>query len=467
MLAGVESMTVARDFLELLLGRRLGAEPGGQRHRAPPVVAVTVGAVKANPWAWVPSLYFAEGLPYVMAMTVSVILYKRLGIGNAEIALYTSWLYLPWVVKPLWSPLVDVLRTKRWWVLAMQVAIAAALAGAGASLGTAMFFTASLALFWLMAFSSATHDIAADGFYMLGLSEQHQAAFVGVRTTFYRIAMVAGQGGLVVVAGFLEARSPGNVAHAWAITLFGVAAVRALLCAWHGFALPRPASDVSLHAEGLGDVLRRFVDVFAEFFKKPGIVRILLFLLLYRFAEAQLVKLISPFLLDAREKGGLGLSTSEVGVAYGTVGILAVTAGGLLGGVAIATGGLKKWLWIMACAIHLPDAVFIFLSQAQPRSFALVSAAVAVEQFGYGFGFTAYSLYMIMISEGRYKTAHFAICTGFMALGMMLPGMASGVLQEWLGYRSFFLWVLISTIPGFLVVATVHVPSGFGKKSAS
>ena len=256
------------------------------------------------------------------------------------------------------------------------------------------------------------------------------------------------------------------MAHAWAITLFGVAAVMALLCAWHGFALPRPASDVSLHAEGLGDVLRRFVDVFAEFFKKPGIVRILLFLLLYRFAEAQLVKLISPFLLDAREKGGLGLSTSEVGVAYGTVGILAVTAGGLLGGVAIATGGLKKWLWIMACAIHLPDAVFIFLSQAQPRSFALVSAAVAVEQFGYGFGFTAYSLYMIMISEGRYKTAHFAICTGFMALGMMLPGMASGVLQEWLGYRSFFLWVLISTIPGFLVVATVHVPSGFGKKSA-
>jgi PAT family beta-lactamase induction signal transducer AmpG len=418
-----------------------------------------------SPWTWIPTLYFAEGLPYVLVMTVSVILYKRLGIDNAEIALYTSWLYLPWVIKPLWSPVVDVLRTKRWWVVAMQLAIAASLVGVALALRGRGFFAATLGLFWVMAFSSATHDIAADGFYMLGLNQRQQAAFVGLRAGFYRVAMVAGQGALVVLAGVLEKRTGGDLPLAWSITFFVVAAAVLALFAWHRFALPRPESDVAAHAEGPAEVLQRFFDVFAAFFKKPDIIRILLFLLLYRFAEAQLVKLISPFLLDRRDKGGLGLETEQVGVAYGTVGVLALAVGGILGGWVISRGGLRKWLWIMVCAIHLPDAVFVFLSQAQPQSFVLINAAIAVEQFGYGFGFAAYALYMIMVSDGPYKTAHFAICTGFMALGMMLPGMVSGFIQQQLGYPRFFLWVLLSTIPGFLVAATVKVDPEFGKKA--
>ncbi len=419
-----------------------------------------------RPWRWVPSLYFAEGLPYVMANTVSVVVYKGLGVSNAEIALWTSWLYLPWVIKPLWSPVVDVLRTKRWWTVGMQLAMAAALIGVALLLPREHFLPPTLALFGLLAFSSATHDIAADGFYMLGLDQAQQAAFVGVRATFYRVAMVTGEGGLVVLAGLLATHAGLSTARAWSLTFVAAAALMAAACAWHAFALPRPAADVAVLGVTPGEALRRFVDVFATFFKKKDIVRILLFLLLYRFAEAQLVKLISPFLLDSRARGGLGLSNEQLGVVKGTVGVVALLAGGLLGGLLISRGGLKRWLWVMVCAIHLPDAVFVFLSQAQPQSLLLISGAVALEQFGYGFGFAAYSLYMIMVSDGPYKTAHFALCTAFMALGMMLPGMFSGAVQEWLGYQRFFLWVLASTVPGFLVVLLVRVDPEFGKKVA-
>jgi PAT family beta-lactamase induction signal transducer AmpG len=418
-----------------------------------------------SPWAWVPSLYFAEGLPYVLANTVSVILYKDLGVSNAEIALYTSWLYLPWVIKPLWSPVVDVLRTRRWWVLATQACMALALASTALFLPMPRFFMPTLLVFALLAFSSATHDIAADGFYMLGLDEGNQSAFVGVRATFYRVAMVAGEGGLVVVAGLLESRLGSSPPRAWSMTFFAAAALMALLWAWHGFTLPRPAADAAAHAQSPAEALRRFLDVFATFFKKKDIVRILAFLLFYRFAEAQLMKLISPFLLDAREKGGLGLANEQLGLAKGTVGVVSLLLGGLLGGYVISRGGLKRWLLIMVCAIHLPDAVFVFLSQVQPQSFALINVAIAFEQFGYGFGFTAYSLYMILVSDGPYKTAHFAICTGFMALGMMLPGMVSGWIQEHLGYQHFFIWVLASTIPGFAVALLVKVPGEFGRKA--
>ena len=416
-----------------------------------------------SPWAWVPSLYFAEGLPYVVAMTVSVILYKRLGVDNAEIALATSWLYLPWVVKPLWSPIVDVLRTRRQWVIGTQIAIGASMVAVAVAIPSKMFFPLTIGCFALMAIASATHDIAADGFYMLGLGEGQQASFIGLRTTFYRLAMIAGQGGLVYFAGHLEKRM--SVPGAWSIAFGLLAATFFALTVWHSLAMPRPALDVEAHSSSPRDVLLRFFDVFAEFFKKPGIVRIVAFLLVYRFAEAQLVKLISPFLLDARAKGGLGLATDQVGVAYGTVGLVSVTLGGLLGGVAISRGGLKQWLWPMVCAIHLPDLAFVFLSQVQPQNLFVINAAIALEQFGYGFGFTAYSLFMIMISSGPYKTAHFAICTGFMALGMMLPGMFSGYLQEWLGYRGFFVWVILSTVPGFLVAALVRIDPAFGRKA--
>lgn len=420
-----------------------------------------------NPWLWVPSLYFAQGIPYVVVMTVSVIMYKRLGISNTEIALYTSWLYLPWVIKPLWSPVVDLLKTKRFWILATQFLVGVCLALVALTIPTSSFFQYTLAIFWLMAFSSATHDIAADGFYMLGLEQHEQAAYVGVRSALYRLAMITGQGLLVVLAGELEVAHGGNIGIAWAITFGILSGLFLLFFVYHRFILPYPATDRAAVSEAHANPTAEFFRVFVLFFKKKDILLILAFLLLYRFAEAQLVKLVSPFLLDPRERGGLGLTTSEVGVAYGTVGIIALTLGGLLGGYAASRKGLKYWLWPMVCSIHLPDLAFVYLSYVQPTNFYVINAAVAIEQFGYGFGFTAYLLYMIMVSEGEHKTAHYAICTGFMALGMMLPGMFSGWLQENIGYRYFFLWVMLSTVPGFLATAFVRIEPGFGKKQSS
>jgi PAT family beta-lactamase induction signal transducer AmpG len=420
-------------------------------------------ATSRNPWAWIPTLYFAEGVPYVMVMSVSVIMYKRLGISNTDIALYTSWLYLPWVIKPLWSPVVDLLGTKRLWTVLMQGVIGVALALVALSIPAPRFFQYTLAFFWLMAFSSATHDIAADGFYMLGLKEHQQAAFVGVRATFYRIAMIAGEGALVYLAGKLETRL-GQLRLAWEITLFVVGGVFLAAFVYHLVILPRPAAD-AWRSRGKPKALAgEFFKVFADFFRKDRIAVILAFLLLFRFAEAQLVKLAYPFLLDVASDGGLGLDTSQVSVIKGTFGVIALLAGGILGGLVIARHGLRYWLWPMVFMMNLPNLVYVYLAYAQPSSQLLIGAAVSVEQFGYGFGFTAYMLYMIMVSEGEHKTAHYAICTGFMALSMMLPGMFSGWLQEHMGYQHFFLWVMISTIPGFIVAALLKIAPEFGRK---
>jgi len=416
-----------------------------------------------SPWAWVPSLYLAEAVPYMMVMTVSVVLYKRLGISNRDIALYTSWLYLPWVIKPFWSPIVEMLRTKRSWILAMELLIGGSLACVALTIPAPDFFRYTLAFFWIMAFSSATHDIAADGFYMLGLTQDHQAAFVGVRTTFYRIATIATKGGLVVLAGTLENRGL-DVATAWSMAFFIITAIFSALFLYHLFAIPRTRND----RPALRDPSRsRYGDFFHSltvFFRRKDIIAILSFFLFYRFAEAQLVKMVAPFLLDPRVKGGLGLTTSEVGIIYGTVGVVALMMGGLLGGYVVYLRGLKFCLWIMVFAMHLPDLVFIYLSRALPTNFHLINLAVAVEQFGYGFGFTAYTLVMIMVSEGPYKTVHYAISTGFMALGMMIPAMFSGWLQESLGYPGFFMWIILSTIPGFIVAALVKIDPAFGRK---
>jgi PAT family beta-lactamase induction signal transducer AmpG len=398
-----------------------------------------------------------------MAMTVSVVLYKRLGISNTDIALYTSWLYLPWVIKPLWSPLVDLFGTKRHWILLMQLLVGASLACVAFTIPASRFFRYTLAFFWLTAFSSATHDIAADGFYMLGLSEDFQAAYVGVRATFYRIAMIATQGGLVIFAGFLEG-SGYDIPKAWSFTFFLAAAVLAALFLYHFFVLPYPTTDRRAVRNPSTSLSREFLHTFGLFFKKKGILTALAFFLFYRLAETQLIKIIAPFLLDPRSKGGLGLITSEVGIIYGTVGIIALLLGGLLGGYAIYRKGLRFWIWIMVCAIHLPDLVYVYLSQAMPDKFHLINLCFAVEQFGYGFGFTAYTMFMIMVSEGEYKTVHYAIATGIMALGMMVPAMFSGWLQEQLGYQNFFLWVMAATIPGFIVTALVKIDPEFGKK---
>ena len=608
---------------------------------------------KYNPWLWVPSLYFAEGIPYVIVMTLSVIMYKRLGISNTDIALYTSWLYLPWVIKPLWSPVVDLLKTKRFWIVIIQLVIGAGLAGVAFMIPVERFFQYTLAFFWLLAFSSATHDIAADGFYMLSLSSGDQAFFVGIRSTFYRFAMLTGQGLLVILAGALETAtgpepvhvlvnaqntatipfefnpeeylpsnevdglyfvseeeislpiaaigkhdadslfrlvekwnienhfyteenralqntdSPdwwsrqvsqplksflkdkfgqqnatveknsmsgnvtlipvrlsqqpptgekvvmnlsfekgdksiklmrnyryefteknwnkpafamvqldpklkkaasatftgcsGNITFAWSVVFIVIAFTFLLFSLYHRFALPRPASDIP-NKTGEGSVLGEFFSTFASFFRKKEIGVALLFILIYRLGESQIVKMAAPFLLDSREVGGMGLTTGDLGFVYGTAGMIALTVGGILGGIVASRKGLKFWLWKMAIIMNVPHIAYLLLSWFMPDSLGWIAFAVIVEQFGYGFGFTAFALYMIYISDGRHKTAHYAIATGFMALGMMIPGMLSGWLQEIIGYRNFFIWVMICSIPPFLVIPFLKVDREFGIK---
>lgn len=420
-------------------------------------------AQNRNPWSWVPTIYIAEGVPYMIAMTVSVVLYKNLGLSNTQIAFYTSWLYLPWVIKPLWSPFVDLFRTKRFWIVLMQLAIGASFAGVALTLPTTDFIRYTLAMFWIMAFSSATHDIAADGFYMLGLDTPQQAAFVGVRTVFYRVATIASKGGLVILAGALQ-KYGYPVASAWSITFLVAAAVFLSLCLYHFFILPYPKADRSAPLDKGKGFLAEYFRVITLFFRRKDIVVIICFFLFYRIAEAQLVKMVAPFLLDLPAKGGLGLSTEEVGVIYGTVGVVALMLGGLLGGYVIYRNGLKFWLWPMVVIMHVPDLIFVYLSHALPSNLWLICSAVAIEQFGYGFGFTAYTMYMIMVSQGEYKTVFYAIGTGIMALGMMIPAMASGWIQEMLGYKNFYFWILITTIPGFIVAALVKIDPEYGKK---
>ena len=619
-----------------------------------------------SPWAWIPTLYFAQGLPYVAVMTISVIMYKRLGISNTDIALYTGWLYLPWVIKPFWSPFIDIIRTKRWWTISMQWILALTFAGVAFTIPAPFFFQLTLAVFWLMGFTSATHDIAADGFYMHALSEHEQSLYVGIRSTFYRIATVAGQGLLVIIAGLIETgtglqpaqlsvtaapdippvlssipsrftqpvdttgtpyfiyttsqvkvssiaptevngipfktyaeavrdsvkmlnaingfvkndnskepsmtpiapdgnkesaftvwlkkwfgenretTSPddniannifvvgvrlnkmpqtdepivlnvthrngdqsikleqnllstrfeftrdnwnktaylffevdhkikeqteatfigasGNITFAWIVVFLSLSAFFFAVAVYHSWILPHPASDSHESTHSASEIMKEFVLTFVSFFKKEQIWIAIAFMLLYRLPEAQLVKLISPFLLDPIDKGGLGLSTGEAGLVYGTVGIIGLTIGGIIGGMVAARGGLKKWLWPMAWSMSLTCLTFIYLSYFPASSLLVINICVFIEQFGYGFGFTAYMLYLIYFSEGRHKTAHYAICTGFMALGMMLPGMAAGWLQETIGYRHFFIWTVICCVATIGVCAFVKIDPKFGLK---
>lgn len=449
-------------------------------------------ASKSHPWAWVPSLYFAEGIPYFIVNVISVTLFKRLGMSNGDLALYTSLLYLPWVIKPLWSPVVDVFKSKRWWILVMQAIITVSFALLALSVSPDVFGL-SLVIFYVIAFASATHDIAADGFYMLALGEQEQSLFVGIRSTFYRISSVFGQGVIVVVAGLLEERM-GSIPSAWKVTLLLCGALFALLTLWHCRSLPkvernlagghdsdRKAADAgtknaeagtegakaadempgpcvpaggkpAVHRGGWGDMWR----VWKTFFMKDGVWLALAFMLLYRLPEALSVKMLTPFLLDPPEAGGLGLSTAQSGLVYGTAGVIALTIGGILGGVYAARKGLRKSMWIMALSLALPCAVYLFLALVQPEQMWIVYACVVLDQFGYGFGFTAYMLYMMKFAEGEFVTSHYAICTAFMALSMMIPGLFAGWMQEALGYVGFFIIVMICCLATVFVTLFVR-----------
>jgi len=427
---------------------------------------------KKNHWSWIPTLYFAQGLPYVAVMTIAVIMYKRLGLSNTDIALYTSWLYLPWVIKPLWSPFVDIVKTKRWWIITMQGLVAAAFASIAFFIPTSNYVQITLAFFWLMAFSSATHDIAADGFYMLALKTGEQSFFVGIRNTFYRLANITGQGLLVMFAGALEdgiihPSTKGNIPVAWSMTFYLLAALFIGFTIYHFIVLPKPKDDSkeneTVNAKNL---IKEFWLTFVSYFKKKNIGLALFFLLSYRLGESQLAKIASPFLLDKTSSGGLGLSTSTVGLAYGTIGVAALLLGGILGGLFVSKNGFKKWIIPMALAINIPDLLYVYMAHTQLQSIPMIVGAVALEQLGYGFGFTAYMLYLIYVADGPHKTAHYAIGTGFMALGMMLPGMAAGIIEEWLGYTNFFWWVCAWTLPGIYASYLVYrkIEPEFGKK---
>ncbi len=478
--------------------------------------------------AWIPTLYVAEGLPYVAVNTLSVIMYKNLGMSNTDIAFYTGWLYLPWVIKPFWSPFVDIIRTKRWWTVTTQFIIGAAFAAIALTLPLDSYVAMSLAVFWLIGFASATHDIAADGYYMLALDSSDQSLYVGIRSAFYRLATIIGQGGVVMAAGWMETAF-GNVPRAWAVTFLILSALFFAVAVYHSRILPRPAADRpsgniqpsadrdgqddyipttnadvkregaapgtrstftrkpsgqtcslrdpnptghqadSKTKHGAGRILREFIGTFGSFFRKKDVWIAVTFILLYRFPEAQLVKMINPFLLDPASEGGLGLSTAQVGLVYGTIGIIGLTLGGILGGVLVSRYGLKRCLWPMALALTLPCGVFCWMSMAQPDpasalNLILINACVFIEQFGYGVGFTSFMLYMMYFAEGPSKTSHYAICTAFMALGMMIPGMFAGALQEWMGYTGFFWWIMGCCLVTLAVTALIKVDPSFGLK---
>lgn len=426
---------------------------------------MTTPSLKKNPWSWIPTLYFAEGLPNVAVMTIAAIMYKRLGLSNTEIALYTSWLYLPWTIKPLWSPFVDLIKTKRAWIIAMQGFIAAGFAGVAFFIPTPHYIQLTLAFFWLLAFSSATHDIAADGFYMLELNNKEQSFFVGIRSTFYRLANIFGQGILVMLAGWLET-SQNNVPLAWSITFYLMAGLFLALTLFHSFALPHPHLDVKRPGLTPSKLLADFLLTFVSFFKNKHLGLMAFFLLSYRLGESQLSKLASAFLLDKAEDGGLVLPTSTVGMIYGTIGVIFLLVGGIISGFLVSRDGLRKWIFPMALAINLPDILYVWMAAATPNNIIFISICVAIEQLGYGFGLTAYMLYLIYIAEGEHKTAHYAIGTGFMALGMMLPGMAAGWIQDHIGYTLFFAWVCLCTIPGIIASIMIRnrLDDSFGKK---
>ena len=418
---------------------------------------------KRNPWAWVPTLYFAEGVPYVAVMTISLILYKRMGMSNTDITLYTSWLYLPWVIKPLWSPFVDMMKSKRWWIVTMQLLVGAALGGVAFTIPVSWWLQGTLCFFWLMAFASATHDIAADGFYMMGLDEHEQAYFVGIRSTFYRIATIFSAGVLVGLAGALQVMTR-SIRYSWSLVFYLMAGLFIAFWLYHNWILPRPSEDSEKQTKTVRGIWDEFCQTLITFFQKPQVWAGICFMLFYRMPEGLLAKVSALFLVDAPHNGGLGLSDGEYGLVQGTVGVIGLTVGGILGGFCASRDGLKRWLWPMVLAITLPDIVYVLLAYLLPSSLVTISVCVFIEQFGYGFGFSAYMLYLIYYSQGEHKTSHYALCTAFMALSMMIPGLFAGALQESVGYRTFFIIVMLACAVTYIVTAFLKIDPEFGKK---
>lgn len=417
-----------------------------------------------SPWLWVPTLTFSDSLPAVAVMAISVVFYKQMGLSNAAITFYTSWFYLPWVLKPVWSPFIDLVKTKRWWVLAMEILIGAALGGVAFTIPTASWLQGTLFFFWVMAFAGASHCVAADGFYMLGLNPHQQAEFMGVRTLFDRFATIFGQGILVMVAGNLQVVFRNSISYSWSLLFYGVMGIFLALWLWHNYSLPYAKEDVKHEYVNKRTIWKGFVETFRTFFTKDQVVFAVLFIMLFRMPEGLLSKVAELFLIDAGHNGGLGLSPQEYGLVQGTVGIIGIACGGLLGGWLASRDGLKKWLWPMVAAFTLPELVYVFLSYTLPSSLVVINLCVFAEQFGYGFGLTAYMLFLIYYSWGEYKTSHYALASAMMFLSMMLPGIIAGALQETMGYRHFFIFTLLACSIMYVLAAFLKIPQDFGKR---
>jgi PAT family beta-lactamase induction signal transducer AmpG len=427
-----------------------------------------------NPWLFVPALYFLEGIPYFMVSTVSVTMFKRLGVSNAEIGLWTSLITWPWIMKMLWGPLVEAHSTKRKWILGTQFFAVAMLILEAFAIIQPSFLSLTLVVLTILAFLSATHDIAADGFYLLSLHQDDQAYFVGIRATAYRMANIFCNGALIYLAGQWEISAAGalsaaapspataeataaaanaapiigpQLAPVWQKVILCGAGVYALMALIGYFAMPVPKRDQSAAASGFP-----FKEAFAEYFSQKKLGIILGFILLYRFGESMVSKMSTPFLLDTLEKGGMGVATSDVGFITGVVGVIALTLGGIIGGFVIARFGIKRSLWPMVLAMNVPNLLYIWAAFTHPEK-SWVALIVGIDQFGYGFGFAAYMVYMMFITQGsRFPTAHYAISTGLMAFGAMGAGIASGFIQETVGYAGFFLSTLICALPGMLLL---------------
>jgi MFS transporter, PAT family, beta-lactamase induction signal transducer AmpG len=401
-----------------------------------------------RPARWVPTLYFAEGLPFVAIAMVSTLMYKNLGISDAQIALWTSLVMLPWTLKPFWGPLLEMFKTKKHFVVGTQFVTGISFGMLALALPVDGFFRYTLALFGVIAFSGATHDIAADGVYINVLSNDLQAKFVGWQGASYNVAKIFTQGALVYLAGQLENQI--GVLHAWMVVMGIFGAIMALLSLYHARFLPSGGASKQVHS--VPEAFATFGDVIKTFFRKRHVAWGIAFIVLYRFAEGQAIKIVPLFFKAAREAGGLGLTTSEIGIVYGTFGAAAFVLGSILAGYFTAGRGLRKSLLVLCAFFNIPFAVYAFLAITQPTSLWVIGTAVVFEYFGYGFGFVGLMLFMMQqIAPGKYKMAHYAFATGLMSLGMMIPSMLSGLISDWLGYRTFFIWVVIATIPSFLV----------------
>ena len=435
-----------------------------------------------NPWLWVPTLYFLEGIPYFLVNNISMVMFNQMGVPNGEMSFFTTLLYFPWALKFLWAPFVDLIKTKRWWFLTMQflmlgLAVLTIFSipqpdpATIAAMGTEVkLFTGVLIAFIIMAFSSATHDIAADGFYMLALTSGVQAEMIGWRSVFYRLSNVFCNSALIAIPGIIYdwtiKQGEQNMPLAWQVTMVITAVIFALMAVWHLFFTPRPDTDKPNAETTVKDIVVGFGKAFATYFTKPGLLIAIAFMLLYRLPEGFLMKMIYPFLLGARDTGGLGMTMQELGVVYGAIGVIFLLLGGILGGYYISRVGLKRAFWWMALAMTLPCLSFVYLSVFLPTNMVNIAIAIAIEQFGYGFGFTAYMMYMMYFSEGEFKTSHYAICTSFMALSMILPGLVAGYIQEAIGYENFFWMVISCSIATFIVtfLARRVVNANYGKK---